>query len=252
MASEFCVVCGRTDRVLDHGVCPECFVKRERLVWAEGHPIVVVCPTCGARKNGQVWGPPGGNPTLLRADDLTPKLSVHPEVALRRVRWEEGAGDAAQRTFHGDVDVRFRGTERTVGVDMVVRVQGQTCPDCSRRSGHYFTALIQVRGMSERLREPPRPLRERLERSFESILPEMRAEWRKAFSWREERPEGWDYYLSDTQAARAIARFAKRRLAADLKETATLWGRKNGQDVYRVTFRLRVPGAPIARTTAAE
>jgi NMD protein affecting ribosome stability and mRNA decay len=210
-------------------------------VWVEGTPTIIVCPTCGARKEGQHWGKPGGNPTLLTSDDLTPRLSVHPEVALRRVRWQEGAGDAAQRTFHGDGDVRFRGTERTVGIDMLVRVQGQTCTDCSRRSGHYFTSVIQVRGMSERLREPARPLRERLERSFESILPEMRTQWRQAFSWREELPEGWDYYLSDTQAARAIARFAKHRLSADLKETATLWGRRNGQDVYRVTFRLRIP-----------
>jgi nonsense-mediated mRNA decay protein 3 len=252
VAAEFCVVCGRTDRVLSHGVCPECFAKRERLVWADGTPTIIVCPTCGARKTGQSWGKPGGNPSLLTAEDLTPRLSVHPEVALRRVRWQEGPGDAAQRTFHGDVDVRFRGTERTVGVDLLVRVQGQTCTDCSRRSGHFFTAIIQVRGMSERLREPPRPLRQRLERAFESILPEMRTQWRQSFSWREELPEGWDYYLSDTQAARAIARFAKRRLDADLKESATLWGRRNGQDVYRVTFRLRIPAAPEPARTPPE
>ncbi|HXQ94856.1 MAG TPA: NMD3-related protein, partial [Thermoplasmata archaeon] len=66
-------------------------------------------------------------------------------------------------------------------------------------------------------------------------------EWREAFSWREPLPEGWDYYLLNTLAARSVARFAKSRLGAELKESATLWGRKNGKDVYRVTFCLRIP-----------
>jgi NMD protein affecting ribosome stability and mRNA decay len=46
-----------------------------------------------------------------------------------------------------------------------------------------------------------------------------------------------------------VARFAKTRLGAQLKESATLWGRKNGKDVYRVTFCLRVPdrNAPVPK-----
>lgn len=250
MSDEFCVLCGRTDVALVDGLCPDCFAKRSPLVWVEGHPTVIICPTCGARKVGQHWERAGASPTLLGSDDLTPLLSIHPEVALRRIRWTETIGDPAQRTFQGEADLRFRGTERTVGVELPVRVHGNTCPECSRRSGHFYTALIQVRGTSERLRGPPRALRDRLERAFESVMGDAKAEWRRAFSWREERPEGWDYYLTDTLAARSVARLAKNRLGAELKESATLWGRRNGRDVYRVTFCLRVPeeAAPLARS----
>lgn len=252
MGEEFCVLCGRTDLALSEGLCPDCFASRAPLVWVEGHPTVIVCPTCGARKVGQHWEREGASPTLLSVDDLAPLLSFHPEVALRRSRWTEVAGDPAQRTYEGEVEVRFRGTERTLPVRLPVRVRGITCPECSRRSGHFYTALIQVRGTSERLRGPPRALRARLDEAFEPILREAKPEWRKAFSWREERPEGWDYYLTDTLAARAVARLAKSRLGAELKESATLWGRKNGRDVYRVTFCLRVPERPRARGLARE
>ena len=248
MDGEFCVVCGRTDRPLSEGVCPECFVAASPLVWVEGHPTLVICPTCGARKVGHHWERRGASPSLLGSDDLVPLLSLHPEVGLRRARWQEVPGDAAQRTFRGEVDVRFRGIERTVAVDVRVKIHGNACPECSRRTGHYYTALLQLRGPTERLRGSSRVLRERLERAFEMVLPDLKAEWRDAFSWREERPEGWDYYLTDTLAARAIARSAKARLNAELKESATLWGRKDGRDVYRVTFCLRVPegiGTPI-------
>jgi len=241
MDSEFCVVCGRTDRPLSDGLCVECFAARTPLVTAPEVPTLIVCPTCGARKVGAHWERAGSNPGLLTSDDLTPLLVLHPDVGLRRASWEETVRDPVQRTLHGEVVVRFRGTERTVGVDLTVKLKANTCPECSRLSGHFYTAIIQVRGMSERLRGSSRLLRERLEASFEVLLPELKPEWRKAMSWREELPEGWNYYLTDTLAARSIARIAKGRLNATLKESATLWGRRNGQDVYRVTFCLRVP-----------
>lgn len=247
MAAEFCVVCGRTDRPLTDGLCAECAADRTRLVGFEGHPSVTVCPTCGARKVGQHWERRGSSPTLLTGDDLTPLLTVHPEVGIRRVRWTEGEGDPLQRLYLAEADLRFRGMERTVAVDVPVRLKGVTCPECSRRTGHYYTAVIQVRGTSERLRGSSAALRERLEGAFERILTDAKPEWREAFSWREALPEGWDYYLVDTLAARSVARLAKSRLGAQLKESATLWGRRNGKDVYRVTFCLRVPetaGAP--------
>ncbi len=245
MSDEFCVICGRTDLALTDGLCPDCFADRTPLVWIEGHPTITLCPTCGARKVGQHWEREGASPTLLSAEDLTPLLSVHPEVGIRKAAWTEGVGDPAQRRFLGEVRLRFRGTERTVSVELPVRVQSATCSACSRRSGHYYTALIQVRGTSERLRGPPRALRDRLERAFDTVLTNTKAEWRRAFSWREERPEGWDYYLTDTLAARSVARLARSRLGAELKESATLWGRRNGRDVYRVTFCLRVPDAAV-------
>jgi nonsense-mediated mRNA decay protein 3 len=241
MEGEFCVVCGRTDLPVMEGVCPECTAKRERLLWVEGHPSVTLCANCGARKIGQHWERRGASPTFLGAEDLAPLLSVHPEVGIRTTRWQERTGETNQRLYEGEVDVRFRGTERTVAVELPVRVKVQTCPECSRRTGRFFTAVIQLRGPNERLRGSPRAMKERLIAAFDGLYPEMKADWKRAFSWREELPEGWDFYILDTLAARSAARFAKTRLHATLTESATLWGRKNGKDVYRVTFCLRVP-----------
>jgi nonsense-mediated mRNA decay protein 3 len=251
MDGEFCVVCGRTDVPLSDGLCVDCFAARTPLATAPEAPTLVMCPTCGARKVGQHWERAGADPGVLTGDDLTPLVVLHPEVGLRKAVWEETVRDPAQRTLHGELLVRFRGTERRVGVDLVVKLKANTCPECSRLSGHFYTATIQVRGMSERLRGPPRALRERLEATFEGLLPELKPDWRKAMSWREELPEGWNYYLTDTLAARSVARFAKSRLNATLKESATLWGRRNGQDVYRVTFCLRIPDRAPPRGPAA-
>jgi nonsense-mediated mRNA decay protein 3 len=240
MPGEFCVVCGRSDAPVVDGVCADCAAKRATLVTVEGRPVVVLCPTCGARKIGQVWEREGSS-TLLSPDDLTPLLVIHPEAGVRKIRWTEGGRNPLLRQVEASVDVVFRGTHRTETVPFEVKIEHRTCLNCSRRVGHFYTAVIQLRAAEDGPREKPPALRARLDRQWETLMGESRKSWIAALSWKEEKPEGWDFYATDTLAARALVRLGKVRLGGKLKESATLWGRKNGQDVYRVTFCLRVP-----------
>ncbi|MGI0131943.1 MAG: NMD3-related protein [Thermoplasmata archaeon] len=251
MAAEFCVVCGRTDLPLVEGQCTECYAKRTPLVIAAEAPVVVLCPTCGARKIAQHWERAGA-PLTLTGEDLAPFVQTHPDVGIRRIHWTETGANPMVREIEGDVDLRFRATERHERIALKVRVQHHSCPECSRRSGHYYTSILQLRGPEGRQRGSARVLRERLLARWDAVLPEARAEWRKAISWKEERPEGWDFFLTDTLAARALARLMKDRLAAQLKESATLWGRRHGEDVYRVTFCLRLPQVSGRTAPAAD
>lgn len=237
---EFCVVCGRTGQVLTDGLCSECAAGRMALVRAPGRARITLCPTCGARKVGAHWERAGSS-RLLTGVDLNPFLILHPEVALRSVQWEEIGANALEYRFQGNARVRFRGTERSVDVALKVKVDHHTCPECSRQSGHYYTAVLQLRPALDGPREKAGPMHERLDRAWDQLLQEAREDWRQAISWRESRPEGWDYFAVDTLAARALARLARQKLRATIKESATLVGRKDGVDVYRVTFCLRLP-----------
>jgi len=243
MAGAFCVVCGRTDVPIEEGVCADCYAKSHPLVTVREHASVVLCPTCGARKLGRHWEG-RGRTSLLGAEDLMPLLEPHPEVAIRRVEWTDESVHPLLRTIEGVVALRFRGTERHELVRFTVKVVHQTCTDCSRRTGHYYTALIQLRAEEDGKREKAVERRARLLRRWDEGMRDARSEWRQSISWYEERPEGLDFYLTDTTAAKSLARWLKTRLAATLKESATLYGRKDGHDVYRVTFCLRVPDDP--------
>jgi 60S ribosomal export protein NMD3 len=239
-ASEFCVVCGATDRPLVEGVCAECSADRTVLLSAPKRAVVTVCPHCGARQVGAHWERAGSS-AVLTAEDLSPFLEVPAEVGVRRVDWDETAVTATVREFVGHARVRFRGVERDVEVPLSVRTVHKTCPECSRKSGRYYTATLQLRGPAEGRGEKAAALRSRLAVEWTKLVREMRPDWRKAVSWREELPEGWDCFFTDTLAARAVAKLAKQRFGATVKESASLVGRKNGQDLYRVTFCLRFP-----------
>lgn len=242
MDGEFCVVCGRTDTDLIEGLCADCAAKRTQLLTAPSRARVTLCPTCGARGVGAHWERAGSELTLTKAD-LDPFLVVHPEVGVRSVDWSETGANALEHRFEATARVRFRGSERTVELPMTVKVEHRTCPECSRRSGHYYTAVIQLRSAIDDPREKSVQMHERLDRAWSKLLKESREDWRRSVSWREARPEGWDFFVVDTLAARGIARLARQRLGASIKESATLVGRKEGEDLYRVTFCLRVPAA---------
>jgi len=237
---EFCVVCGATGRALVDGVCGECAADRTTLVSAPVRGVVVICPHCGARQVKDHWERENSS-SLLGAEDLTPFLRIDPETGLRRVRWAERSATATVHELVGSADVVFRGARRTVDVPISVRVEHRTCPDCSRKSGKYYTAVLQLRGPEEPRPERAPALRARLDGVWQAIVREARPDWKKAVSWREELPEGWDVFFTETLAARAVARFAQQRFGASLKQSASLFGRKDGRDVYRVTFCLRFP-----------
>ncbi len=248
---EFCVVCGRTGRPLVDGVCADCAADRTTLATAPQRVVVTICPTCGSRRVGQRWEGAGSS-SALTASDLTPHVRVGPEVGLRHVDWEEVASTPTVREFEGRARVGFRGVERTVRVPMSVRIDSRTCPDCSRKSGRYFTATLQLRGPADGPAEKAPALRDRLEGQWNRMLQDARPDWRKAVSWLEPLPEGFDAYFTDTLAARGMARLAKARFGASVKESATLFGRKDGRDVYRVTFCLRFPRPPGVATRSVE
>jgi nonsense-mediated mRNA decay protein 3 len=248
---EFCAVCGRTGRPLTDGICAECAADRTPLVSAPEHAEVVLCPTCGARLVGRHWERAGASEALGR-EDLAPLVNAGPEVGIRSIQWEELRATASTHDLRGRARVRFRGIEREVELTVSVRTVHRNCPTCSRKSGRYYTATLQLRGTgtddrSERARER----RARLDGVWAALLKESRPDWRAAASWREELPEGWDCYFTDTLAARSVARLARQRFGASITESASLAGRKDGQDLYRVTFCLRFPKASAPDGPAA-
>jgi len=255
--SEFCVVCGATGRPLVEGVCAPCAAERTPLVWARRQGVVTVCPHCGAREVGSHWERSGSS-RILGSEDLVPFLEMHPEVGLRRVRWEETAATPNQRELVGRAHVVFRGVPRDVEVPLRVRLVSKSCPECSRKSGRYYTAIIQLRGGEDDRGERAGELRSRLEGIWDRLLREARPDSRKALSWVEELPEGWDCYFTETLPARSLAKLAKQRFGVPIKESSSLAGRKNGQELYRVTFCLRFPrgigegAGPLTRPPSGE
>jgi NMD protein affecting ribosome stability and mRNA decay len=247
MSAGFCVMCGATDVKLFGAMCAKCVGKKGGLIKVPERIEVIICPFCGSRQTGRHWerGPPPG---LFRSADIDSHIKVVPPAVFKSVQWEEsrpGTGVPAGPSvtaFNGRAVIEVGDTTIEVGLKTELKVIHHTCPMCSRREGRYYTANIQFRpSLDDPFRRSIADFKKVTQNMLEEFLGGVSREWREAIAWEEEIKEGLDLYLMDTAVAKAMARNLRQRTGATSKESASLWGIRDGKKTYRVTILLRFP-----------
>ncbi|HVO77458.1 MAG TPA: NMD3-related protein, partial [Methanomassiliicoccales archaeon] len=124
-------------------------------------------------------------------------------------------------------------------LETTVRIKGAICPRCSKIVGNYYESIIQVRGRGRKLSERQK---ERYLEEIDRRVEAAKEENREMFvSKVEEVPGGLDFYLSSISLGKAISKELADRAGAEVKESSTLVTQKEGRDVYRVTYLVRLP-----------
>lgn len=241
----FCVVCGKQGVELFDALCASCLGETKALVTIPQRIEVTLCSLCGARHVGKHWerGPPPG---LFRSADLDVHVKVFPPAKLLAMTWEEGS-DARPlghgvRAFTGTATLKVGSTEPTVRLLAELREIHHTCPRCSRKEGSFYTANIQFRpALHSPLKRSLDDFKNSTHRIWEEFIAEAPRSWREAVAWEEELKEGWDVYLMETSVAKTMAKALRKLTGSTTKESATLWGIREGRRAYRVTILLRFP-----------
>ncbi|MFN3383468.1 MAG: NMD3-related protein, partial [Archaeoglobaceae archaeon] len=114
-----------------------------------------------------------------------------------------------------------------------------TCPRCSRESGGYYEAIVQVRAQKRSLRN------EEVERAMkivEKILGESEGE--KDFLLRfEETSSGIDFYFGSRKIGEKVSKAIADEIGGSISKSKKLHTRIDGRDVYRFTFLVRLSEA---------
>lgn len=236
----FCVECGRTCEDTRGGLCPDCRVRNVTV--AAVPPIIdlTVCAHCASLDEGPRWRDAPDDLTLLAGDRAEAALVVAPEVSSLKVLRTVKPRDP--RNFDVDLAVSGRVLDAPVAahVATLVRVKRATCPRCSRIHGGYYEAVVQVRAEGRPLRDVERTLVRR--RAAEVIKRLVSTGDRDAFIMKDiDEHGGIDLYLGTSASGRALAKTLADEMGATVKESSTLVGRRDGRDMYRVTFGLRLP-----------
>jgi len=116
------------------------------------------------------------------------------------------------------------GKEYAIEKGFLIDVNKTICPDCSRSSGGYFEAIIQVRGEPDAVERKSRKLIEALEKK--TFIPKI-----------EDMHNGIDIYVGSTKAAsQALQEFSLKPSGISKK----LAGVSQGKKLYRTSFSVRV------------
>lgn len=238
---QLCVECGASVPALIAGSCPSCFIAKTPLLDAPKVLDVEVCAHCDARHVGAHWVDPDEGVGLdwIREEATRAAVKAHGRVAGPVLTITERQHDERNFTHHLRLDGDVEGVPVGFDQDVTVRMKRGVCDRCSRMFGGYYAAIIQLRATDRDVRE------HELRRAHKIVgdeLDRQRATGnRDSFLTKSGAvPGGFDYYLGDIEGTRAVARVLADKLGAVVEEHAKLSGRQEGEDVYRVTFRVRV------------
>jgi nonsense-mediated mRNA decay protein 3 len=232
--TKFCPKCGKqTDEFFD-SLCKDCFREGIALLAPESLELSVsVCPHCGGYFKGK-------ERTSIEAvvEDSVRKAirkkygSETPvEIAGLSVKLAENKRSArvsiAVKAEISGVDIEETG-------EFTAALKRAICERCSRIAGGYYAAIVQIRA------EVRIPTDDELAVA-ENIAHASVGE--SDFVSKEQMlKEGLDIYVSSAEYGRRISRAVVKELGGSFSESKKLYGRKDGRDIYRVTFLVRLPG----------
>ncbi len=226
-----CVECGKREAKYDN-LCKECFLKKVKFTDLPRHIEVIICPHCGAVKFKGEWKRISREEMIREL--IMRNLDTLYEYDALEYEWKEREGI---KEFELDVifKIRYKDLEIVEEHYTEVSIKYESCPRCNRYFGNYFEAILQIRGAREgELDEIVSYAHERLDyyaQKNENLF----------ITKEEEKHQGWDIYISDKKEAKKVADEISKKYGATIKASPHIVGRKDGRDVYRMTYSVRLP-----------
>lgn len=239
MTTLFCPKCGKdTDNFYDN-VCGQCFIGDKKLLECLAVLSARLCPTCGSVFKRGKWSlKEDESETII--DCVKNALKLEKQARNIELTLSPKQLDYSRYNIHIDAKAEIKGVAITASQDTEVRINWETCDTCSRISGGYFEGIVQIRA-DRRI-----PTKEELRRC-RSIADDVAARAqekgdRLAFIAKtEELDEGADLYVGSIKLGKQICRAVIDIFGGKFTESPKLVGQKNGEDLYRITFALRLP-----------
>ncbi len=234
----FCVECGREGELIG-SLCEECYSKKHLHASLPEHVDVTMCAHCSAVKTDSGWESIG---SVKEAAEMAVEnaVTVSKDARVTDIKIQLTERDERNLVAEVSVSISAHGKEFQRALSTSIRLKRGACDQCSKQMGKYYEAILQVRGPERSLSESD--LRD-AERMVRTRVDSMRRSTREVFLSRIESVKGGlDFYFSTIPAARSVAKALQEDLCAEYKESSSLWGRKDGKEVNRMTYLVRLPG----------
>ena len=221
-------------------MCIDCWLDGRKLASLPHHVDLRMCVHCGEFLIDNRWADCGLEMAvrIVAADALETIREVVVDESAITVDVEEQ--DPQVYVAHVLAPVRVMDYRTAVECSTIVRIKNSVCKPCSRRLGNYYTAIIQIRSGAKDFDDD---LRDEVLAEIEGSVSRQEANNRHLFITKiEQVPGGADVYVSSISLGRAVSKEISDSYGAEIKESPKLVGKTDdGQDLYRVTYLIRLP-----------
>jgi len=235
----FCVKCGRDCEESLNGLCIDCWLDGRRLTELPHHVDLKVCTNCGEFMFGDRWV----KKELTEAvqDAAADALAVIRDAKLVSLGTTYECQDPYVYVVNVHSQCDVMGYLAEDDASTIVRIKNNVCKRCSRQLGSYYEAILQIRTGSKGGLTPEQ--REETLNFTQDYVERAASTNKSLFITKMEIVTGGvDVYLSSIALGKNIAREFSEIYCAETKESPKLVGQTtDGQDMYRITYLVRLP-----------
>ena len=234
----FCPECGKETGEFYNKRCKECFLSNLLLIKCPSVIKIRVCPVCGAHFTAGKWNRETDQRKLLFYE-IAGSIRMHPDAKHEKLDISEEKIDRSRSLAHITVSAIVSGLNVNAATDIEIRIKKETCDTCSRIAGGYYAGIVQLRANHRLISE--KEVNRCIELADHLLKKLMENGDRFAFiSKIEELREGVDLYIGSATSCRQVCRAIIRELGGSYTTSSSLVGRKDGEDLYRITCALRL------------
>ncbi|MCK5397899.1 MAG: 60S ribosomal export protein NMD3, partial [Thermoplasmata archaeon] len=233
----FCVECGSEDEIFG-SLCRNCLLSKE-LIMPPAYIALEMCHDCGRFFESGRWK--DVYHIELASSILDDRTKTHAQV--ESLSWDipDFLPEKGEHREICQAVAMIGGKEFEQDFEVGIRIRVQMCPSCSRKSSDYFEAVIQLRkdNVSTKDAEIELAIENQLILNYTDTLAgnednAFLSKWGTVQG-------GIDYYIGSIVLAKNIAAKMRDNYGASLKESNTVVGMRDGQDLFRWTILVRMP-----------
>ena len=235
--NKFCPECGKLEsksQPLVNGLCRNCFLKNNPILERHKELKIVICPDCKSYLHQNKW-----HPKLSTNQELNLKEIISKIIPEKLKLQQEAKINSLDIIIEKSDDINPKKINIKLilnGVIQNLKSKGEyplevvkeesLCNLCKKKNSSYYEAKIQIRPKNEKMLGL---IKDCLERENRAII-----------SKEEGSKFGYDLYLTDKSALSRIISEVKKAFNIEVKISNTLYGRKDGKEVFRTTALLRL------------
>lgn len=214
----FCIKCGK--KAVKGNFCKECFLERNSLVKLKNKVVRARVCECGRYTVKEEWKKPKDMIEEITEQNI--EVQKNTEIIKKNIETKEfGNRIYVYLTVKGKIE----DISKTEEHEFEIILKKNKCLLCSRKSGNYHEAVLQLRGV------PLKEIKKVFGKRDEEYITKIR-------EVKNNKTVNYDILLVDKKVAEKIAR-ALRSFGYDIKTTFKLVSQKKGKKLYRKFYAVR-------------
>ncbi len=233
----YCVDCGKEKPIFKNGSCLECYINNHQ--FSQGPEVFHIfnCNYCGAYKYKSTWKNESFDEIVKRY--VKNAFSFDPDLKNIAISLECQGKDETifcKVTITGTIENEEISEKQFVEI----RVKPNVCDVCSKQFGGYHEAILQIRTSEKKMSTKQK---DTIEQFLTTLISSMQEKGNRGLFITDINYEktGIDFLLSDKQAAATIIKKAQDEFSGEITISSSNVGMKDGKQVYRMTYLLRLP-----------